>query len=640
MDPVEYLRTIKRRWRIVATIVVLALVGAWLSTSLGILTGGKRKYPATVSMVQRYNRAGGDSNVRSTAAAPAGTTSTLLIASLVTTDNIVERVVKKISYPGKPDVLANSVTATIEKSSGLLKITAEATNPERAKLIANAFSTEIIAYLVERDQELLTAQIKGLDEQIFRIKAEIVALDKQIKKYPVSALPVLPGVGGSRTGSSGSTSTGPLTSPADPFVAQRQAALQTLTSLSSQLQTAKAQTPDGEGLEILQAAALDDGSAVIALPRSLFARLILALILGTLAGISVALIRERFDPRIRTKEAAERHFGVPVLAEIPGVRRRGSHDVSLSPSTLAPEVADAFRLLFAGLNGGRRRSNGAPGDRQLRPRAILVTSAGSGEGKAAVLANLSGTLAEVGKTVTIVSCDFRHPDLLGAFGLSADKGGLAETLQAHNGGPLLNSCIRPTSAPGVWVVPSGTATDWTSDQILASADLRRLLMEARQRSDLLLVDTSPILTSDPTFLLPEVDGVLVVVQAGTIKPDLAERSGELLKRMGAPVLGLVLIGNNTAGLPRGYYGTSSPLQVVIGIPKAALRGAGRAAASLLRLQRRRKQGSETPVIASAMASTSAMHKPPVEIDLTRMDGNGEANGNRGFPRLMRRSGNR
>jgi Mrp family chromosome partitioning ATPase/capsular polysaccharide biosynthesis protein len=598
MDPVEYLRGIKRRWRLVAACVVLSLIGAWGLTSVVGSGGGKSTVTATVTLVQSSSGGAAGEGRGNGGSSTTGTSNTTTIAALVTVDQVTQAVAKEMKFVGDPKLLAKKVTATVELKTGFLKISAKGATAQRARQLADSFARQLLVFLVQREKLSNDALIKSLDGQIARIRQDIAALDKQIAKYPAAIVPTTKGGSAARGGTSGSASkTAPNTgTPADPLIAQRNAALDHVASLSNQLQDAKSRTADAEGLAIIQTAKLDKKGAGLSIPRSLSARLLIAAILGLLGGIALALVRERFDRRIRTRETAERHFGFPVLAEVPIVRKRGflgrrRNGTLASLSQLPPAAIDAYRLLASGLNGTAERNGSTPiADRRTKPKAILVTSAGPDDGKTSIVAYLASTLAAAGKTVTVVSCDFRHPEIHREFGLT-DQRSLADVLLSSNGGPVLSSCLWQTPITGVWIVPSGAARE--SDQLLSSPALRRLLMEARQLSDVVLVLTAPILTSDATYLLPEVDGVLVAVRAGTTKPELAERSSEFLKRLKAPVMGMVLTGHTEAALPHGYYRTWSVRKAIVGSPRVIARGlrrSPRAVAKVFRAARFRGRG--------------------------------------------------
>jgi capsular exopolysaccharide synthesis family protein len=291
-------------------------------------------------------------------------------------------------------------------------------------------------------------------------------------------------------------------------------------------------------------------------PRTQGSRLLLAALLGLALGVGIALLLERVDRRIRTKEAAETGFALPVLAEVPLGRQGIGRLLSPSAGRLRQLSADAFRLLAAGVmgsstNGGKNGPQAGGPRRSTPPRTILVTSAGPDEGKSVVVANLARTFAEQGRSVMVLSCDFRRPGVHRLFGVS-DEGGLAEALANPNGQGILADHVRETDIGRVRVVPSQPSPEH-SGELLRSENMRRALEEARQGSDLVLLDTAPLLTSDAAHLVPEVDAVLVVARAGRTTIEMADRTREFLDRLGAPAVGVALTGTSTAVLPRRYY---------------------------------------------------------------------------------------
>ena len=88
-----------------------------------------------------------------------------------------------------------------------------------------------------------------------------------------------------------------------------------------------------------------DQSALVASSTSSFdspaARSVLGGFLGLLAGVGLALVRDRLDRRLRTRNEAEVAFGLPVLAEVPKFSKK--------------EPADTRRLVLGTVARGRRR---------------------------------------------------------------------------------------------------------------------------------------------------------------------------------------------------------------------------------------------------------------------------------------------
>jgi capsular exopolysaccharide synthesis family protein len=283
--------------------------------------------------------------------------------------------------------------------------------------------------------------------------------------------------------------------------------------------------------------------------------ILVAALLGLFLGIVLALVIERFDTKIRTPRDAEEGFGAPVLAEVPSIprRRRGSVVVVADPLSRA---ADAFRLLSVSVAHSAVESPAATGNghgpmgpkeaagHPTPPKTILVTSAERRDGKTTVAANLAAAYAEVGKRVLVLSCDLRRPAIHKLFHV-ADRPGLTELLASMNG--ELNRPGRIDLAPyveimpnRVAVLPSGTPSD-RPGEVLGSPRMHRFVEWTRDIVDVVVLDSAPLLAaSDAASLTPEVDGVVLVARAGKTRAEPAGRSTDLLERLGATVIGVVL----------------------------------------------------------------------------------------------------
>lgn len=504
MDPAETMRAIRRRWTIVAVTLVVA-VAAGGATTLVVPTGPPvTEYEATAVVFSDTSLGDGRGyNLRT-------------IAALARVGEVPRRVAQRIGYERDPAMLARRIRSYGNTDTGILKVTATSTDAEQATRLADAFADELIAFWRERTG-ITSAQLADtLRERIQALKAQIEELNQQI--------------GSSEVGD-------------ELLVADRDAKLVTYTALQQQLQEISSRGLSGGGLTKIQDAVPVPVGGGLFQVRSLPSRLILAALLGLLAGVGLVMLRERYDTRIHTKEAAEQYFDLPVLAEIPyvrGWRRRPSIAVMTHPKS---PVADAFRLLAAGII----RRPPTP------PQTILITGPGPGEGKSTVVANLAAAFAEVGKKVLVLSCDLHRPTIHSLFGVPNTRG-LTDALESEpDGHAIINGQGWRTAMPNVRLVPSGQIPE-KPGELLSSPLLPQVISEAREVADIVLIDSAPILAaSDATHLFPLVDAVVVVGRAALTTAQAARRTSELLLRLGAPVVGAALNGSTDASLPRGYY---------------------------------------------------------------------------------------
>ena len=176
---------------------------------------------------------------------------------------------------------------------------------------------------------------------------------------------------------------------------------------------------------------------------------------------------------------------------------------------------------------------------------ILVTGADAGEGKSTTLANLAVVMAQGGKRVIAVDCDLRRPTLHKVFGLASEPGLTNAILD--NAGYV---APQKTTVEGLRVVASGPLPPNPSE-MLGSRQFEEILARLVKEADIVLLDAPPIVAvSDAAVLATKVDGVIMVVNAGKTKRELARRAKSLLEKVNAHILGVVL---NNAPVERSMY---------------------------------------------------------------------------------------
>ena len=167
----------------------------------------------------------------------------------------------------------------------------------------------------------------------------------------------------------------------------------------------------------------------------------------------------------------------------------------------------------------------------------MVTSPGPAEGKTTTAANLAAILAETGRSVLVVNCDFRRP-----------------RIHAFLGGTEQTRTVSDTRIDNVKLV-----THVLDNPNLANpADVvrvqRDVIRNARTMFDIVLLDTAPLLTTnDATEVLEVADQVVIVSKAGKTHKEAADRAAELLERRHGPVVGVVLVGATDIPTSRYYY---------------------------------------------------------------------------------------
>jgi capsular exopolysaccharide synthesis family protein len=235
-----------------------------------------------------------------------------------------------------------------------------------------------------------------------------------------------------------------------------------------------------------------------------------------------------------------------------GLRRRRQ---APDGSGRAVSGTEAFRVI---------RSNLAVATTELAKPVVLVTSALEGEGKTSTCVGLAESLAATGQRVTLVDLDLRAPSahrLVGAL----KEPGVTDVLLGHRS---LSGCLQgielATESPprtSMRFLGAGTRVA-NPTEALSARRMRELLDELTAQSDIVLMDTPPVLPVADTLVIGQLAaGAIMVIEASkTAAPD-ARRAKDALIRNRTRLLGTVLNKFEPVGASLGYddYGRTRPL---------------------------------------------------------------------------------
>lgn len=182
--------------------------------------------------------------------------------------------------------------------------------------------------------------------------------------------------------------------------------------------------------------------------------------------------------------------------------------------------------------------------------SLVVTSPVPGEGKSNVLANLAVTLAQGGYETIIADCDLRKPSQHVIWGLGNDTG---LTNMLLDDAMLADPPLQPVGVEHLSVLCSGVLPPNPAD-VIGSRRMDEVVAALRDKADYVLFDAPPVLAvTDAALLGHKVDGLLLVLRAGTSRRDHAKRAQEELERVKVPVIGTVLTNAPQDSIVSGYY---------------------------------------------------------------------------------------
>lgn len=215
-----------------------------------------------------------------------------------------------------------------------------------------------------------------------------------------------------------------------------------------------------------------------------------------------------------------------------------SEELLITINSPKSPIAEAYRTL---------RTNIQYSSIDKKIQVICITSAGPGEGKSTVAANLAVVTAQAGKKTLLIDCDQRKPRQHKIFNVS-NSTGLSNFLAGETG---MAEAIQKTKIENLMLLPAGTRPPNPSE-LLASEKMKNFVSSLRNSLDFVIIDTPPLLmVTDAQLLSGYTDGYLLAISSGEADRDAAAKARELLENVNGRILGAVL--NKLKVDEKGYY---------------------------------------------------------------------------------------
>ncbi len=182
-------------------------------------------------------------------------------------------------------------------------------------------------------------------------------------------------------------------------------------------------------------------------------------------------------------------------------------------------------------------------------KTLLITSPIPEAGKSSISVNLALSIAQNGNKVILVDADLRKPVIHKIFE-GDNKPGLTNILIEDK---KIKEVIREASDinPNLYYIPSGPIPPNPSE-LLGSNKMKGVLTDLKEQADFILFDSPPVIAvTDALVLANQVDGVMLVLDAGGVTREIAMQAKLLLEKAKAKILGTVLNKINVES--EGYY---------------------------------------------------------------------------------------
>jgi succinoglycan biosynthesis transport protein ExoP len=268
-----------------------------------------------------------------------------------------------------------------------------------------------------------------------------------------------------------------------------------------------------------------------------------ALMLGLVVGSGLAYLRDFMDQRLASADEIQGRLGLNILGVLPHMSGRETASVRGMKVQLDPmsDVAEAYRTVRTAIYFG------AP---EGKTKTILVTSPSPGDGKSTTASNVAIAMAQAGRRVLLIDCDFRKPMQHRVFGLE-DGAGLSNLLALR---VRINDAVKSTSTPGLYLLPCGPIPANPSE-LLSSENFALLLSKLQDKFHHIVIDSPPVMpVADARILGAFCDMTVLVLRAGKSTRRMSVQACDSLLSVGSRILGVVV---NDVPRGRGRYGYTS-----------------------------------------------------------------------------------
>jgi polysaccharide biosynthesis transport protein len=276
--------------------------------------------------------------------------------------------------------------------------------------------------------------------------------------------------------------------------------------------------------------------------------------LGLALGAALAILLETKAKTFRDPAEISESLGLPIIAHVPSFKTRAKKmpNGEVNPlEHLDPQIAvahdptsvaaEAIRSLRTSVFFELRGESG---------KIIQVSSALPGEGKTVISSNLATSIAQSGKRILAIDCDLRKPRLSSMFAME-DQLGLTDVL---TGKCDWQDACHASGVDKLDVMPCGPIPHNPSEA-LTLPEMGSLFELLRSHYDYIIVDTPPLLVvSDPSIVASMVDAVVMTIRIRRKSRPNSKESLGILRAAGARVIGVVINNSDESTISDGYQG--------------------------------------------------------------------------------------
>ena len=277
--------------------------------------------------------------------------------------------------------------------------------------------------------------------------------------------------------------------------------------------------------------------------------LALAGVLGLLAGLASAFLRNSLRPGIKDPADIEQRVGLNVFASLPHSEAQVKQSKvikSKTPGIHVLAVVEPKDPVVESLRSLRTALQFAMLD--ATSNVVLITGPTPGIGKSFISVNFAAVLGAANKKVLLIDADLRKGHLNDYFGQPRARG-LSELL---SGGLTLSETLRRDVVPNVDFLTTGILPP-NPPELLMSPRMQALMQQLASQYDLIIIDTPPVLAaSDTAILAPLAGAVFMVARAEVSTLGELQESAKRLAQSGVQARGVIFNDLNISKRRYGY----------------------------------------------------------------------------------------
>lgn len=274
-------------------------------------------------------------------------------------------------------------------------------------------------------------------------------------------------------------------------------------------------------------------------PLNVEGRYPLVTLIAACFGICAIIVVYMLRSTVKTPAAARRKIDARLLRTIHHEEKNKTIRTKFRRKNIAPLISnpliskgfieDNLSLCSALEYHARKRGQ----------RVILITSVGENEGKSTVAANLALAMAEKGRRVALLDCDFRKPSLHKIFEVQTPQAKNLTTYLLQDEEEPADSLLADKKHNIALGISHNTGKSVT--KLLNNGKLPALLQWLRAQVDYVIMDTSPMLAAaDAEIIASMADTAVLVARADFMPVESINEGLDRLRKSTPEVCGFVL----------------------------------------------------------------------------------------------------